>query len=92
MVSQAVHELARHPPDRRAYLIVARNGLDGGPPQSFVAIGQALDVSHQRAHQLPTEALLWLSHPAHSQALCRLVERNSAADYWAYLARFQPPS
>jgi DNA-directed RNA polymerase sigma subunit (sigma70/sigma32) len=80
-----VHRL----PNRLAYLIVARYGLDGGPPQSFVAIGQALGVTHQRAHQLHTEALLWLSHPAHSVALRRLVGRNSLADYQAYLARLR---
>jgi RNA polymerase sigma factor (sigma-70 family) len=89
VVSQAVHELVRHLPDRLAYLIVARYGLDGGPPQSFVAIGQALGVSHQRAHQLHTEALLWLSHPAHSLALRRLLDRNRIADYRAYLARLR---
>jgi RNA polymerase sigma factor (sigma-70 family) len=89
VVGQAVHDLVRCLPDRLAYLIVARYGLDGGPPQSFVAIGRALGVSHQRAHQLHTEALLWLSHPAHSLALRRLVERNTAADYRAYLARLR---
>jgi len=89
VVSQALHELVHRLPDRLAYLIVARYGLDGGPPQSFVAIGQALGVSRQRAHQLHTEALLWLSHPAHSLALRRLVDRNGAADYRAYLARLR---
>jgi DNA-directed RNA polymerase sigma subunit (sigma70/sigma32) len=89
VVGQAVHDLVRCLPDRLAYLIVARYGLDGGPPQSFVTIGRALGVSHQRAHQLHTEALLWLSHPAHSLALRRLVERNTAADYRAYLARLR---
>ena len=89
VVSQAVHELVHRLPDRLAYLIVARYGLDGGPPRSFVAIGQSLGVTHQRAHQLHAEALLWLSHPAHSLALRRLVECNSAADYRAYLARLR---
>lgn len=89
VVGQAVHDLVRCLPDRLAYLIVARYGLDGGPPQSFVTIGRALGVSPQRAHQLHTEALLWLSHPAHSLALRRLVERNTAADYRAYLARLR---
>lgn len=89
IVGRAVHDLVHRLPGRLAYLIVARYGLDGGPPQSFVTIGQALGVSKQRAHQLHTEALLWLSHPAHSLALRRLVERNTAADYRLYLARLR---
>jgi RNA polymerase sigma factor (sigma-70 family) len=89
VVSQALHELVQRLPGRLAYLIVARYGLDGGPPQSFVAIGRALGISKQRAHQLHAEALLWLSHPAHSLALRRLMERNSVADYRAYLARLR---
>jgi RNA polymerase sigma factor (sigma-70 family) len=89
IVGQAIHDLVRRLPDRLAYLIVARYGLDGGPPQSFVTIGQALGVSKQRAHQLHTEALLWLSHPAHSLTLRRLVERNTTADYRVYLARLR---
>jgi RNA polymerase sigma factor (sigma-70 family) len=89
VVREAVHELVRHLPDRLAYLIVARYGLDGGPPRSFVTIGRALGVSHQRAHQLHTEALLWLSHPAHSLALRKLLDRNRIADYRAYLARLR---
>lgn len=89
IVGQAMHDLVHRLPDRLAYLIVARYGLDGGPPQSFVTIGQALGVSKQRAHQLHSEALLWLSHPAHSLTLRRLVERNSVADYRAYLARLR---
>jgi RNA polymerase sigma factor (sigma-70 family) len=89
IVGQAMHDLVRRLPDRLAYLIVAHYGLDGGPPQSFVTLGQALCISKQRAHQLHTEALLWLSHPAHSLTLRRLVERNTAADYRAYLARLR---
>jgi DNA-directed RNA polymerase sigma subunit (sigma70/sigma32) len=76
-VGQAVHVLVRRLPGRLAYLIVARYGLDGGPPQSFATMGQALGVSRQRAHQLHSDALLWLGHPAHSLALRRLVERNT---------------
>lgn len=89
IVGQAIHDLVRCLPDRLAYLIVARYGLDGGPPHSFVAIGQALGVSKQRAHQLHIEALLWLSHPAHSLTLRRVVERNTATDYQAFLAQLR---
>jgi DNA-directed RNA polymerase sigma subunit (sigma70/sigma32) len=89
IVGQAVHDLVRRLPDRLAYLIVAHYGLDGGPPQSFATMGQALGISKQRAHQLHIEALQWLGHPAHSLGLRRLVERNSAADYRVHLARLR---
>jgi RNA polymerase sigma factor (sigma-70 family) len=89
LVREAVQGLVCCLPDRLAYLIRARYGLDGGPPQSFVAIGQALGVTRQRAHQLHRQALLWLSHPAHSVALRRLVERNGVADYQAYFAQLR---
>ncbi len=89
LVREAVQEVVHCLPDRLAVLIAARYGLDGGAPQSFVAIGQALGVTRQRAHQLHRQALLWLSHPAHSLALRRLVERNSVADYRAYFAQLR---
>ena len=71
------------------YVIVTRYGLHGRPVQTFAAIGQALGVTRQRAHQLHTEALLWLAHPAHSLALRKLLDQNTVADYQAYLARLR---
>jgi len=86
LVAAALRRLVARLPERLAYVIVAHYGLGDTAPQSFRAIGQALGLTRQRAHQLHREALLWLAHPAHSLALRQLLERNSAADYRAFLA------
>ena len=72
-------------PHRLYTVIVARYGLKGEAPKTFAAIGHRLGVTRQRAHQLHAEALLWLAHPAHSSVLRRLLDRNTVADYRAYL-------
>jgi len=82
----ALHDLVSSLPCRLAYVIVARYGLRGHPPQTCAAIAEALHVTRQRIQQLHAEALLWLAHPAHSLQLRRLVGRNTVADYRAYLA------
>jgi len=89
LLAQALHRLVARLPPRLHYVIVARYGLDGHSPQTFAAIGHTLGVTRQRAHQLHTEALLWLAHPAHSLALRKLLDRNGVADYRAYLARLR---
>lgn len=89
LVHQTLHRLVARLPRPLDYVIIARYGLAGSPPQTFTAIGQTLRVSRQRAHQLHSEALLWLAHPAHSLALRQLLDRNSVADYQAYLARLR---
>lgn len=89
LVREVLHELVRHMPDRLAYVVIARYGLVGDQPQTWKAIGQTLRVTRQRAQQLHDEALLWLAHPAHSLRLRQLVERNTVADYRAYLARLR---
>lgn len=89
LVCQALDQVVHLLPRRLAFLIVARYGLGGHAPQSFAAIGHAWGVSRQRVHQLHTEALLWLAHPAHSVTLRQLLERNTAADYRAYLGRLR---
>ncbi|MDI7276681.1 MAG: sigma-70 family RNA polymerase sigma factor [Anaerolineae bacterium] len=87
LVHTALHDLAAQLPVRLRYTVVAHHGLDGNPPQTFAAIGGALGVSRQRAHQLHVQALLWLAHPAHSLWLRRLLGRNSRRDYQRTLAR-----
>jgi len=84
-----LHRLVAQLPHPLRSVIVARYGLTGDPPQTFTAIGQALGVSRQRAHQLHAEAILWLAHPAHSLDLRRCLDCNSVADYRAYLARLR---
>jgi RNA polymerase sigma factor (sigma-70 family) len=68
-------------------VIVTHYGLDGHPPQTLTEMARAWGVSPQRIFQLRTEALLWLGHPARSLALRQLLDRNTVADYRAYLAR-----
>lgn len=86
-VSRALHPLIACLPEPLHTVIVARYGLSGHSPHTFAAIGQRLGVTRQRAHQLHTQALLWLAHPAHSLELRLRLERNTLADYRAYLAR-----
>jgi RNA polymerase sigma factor (sigma-70 family) len=87
LVVAAVRSLVAQLPARLRTVIVAHYGLADTPPQSFRAIGQALGVSRQRTHQLHAEALLWLAQPGHSLALRQLLERNTTADYRAFLAQ-----
>jgi hypothetical protein len=62
-------------------VVVARYGLDGSPPATYRQIGLQLGVSGERARQLHSEALVWMRHPAHSQALRTLLGRHTLADY-----------
>jgi RNA polymerase sigma factor (sigma-70 family) len=64
-------------------VIVARYGLDGNLPASYRQLGARLGLSHERARQLHTEALVWLRHPAHCQVLRSLLQRHTLADYEA---------
>lgn len=87
LVRAAVRTLVAQLPERLRMVIVAHYGLAAEPPQTFAAIGQALGVTRQRVQQLHVEALHWLAHPAHSLALRQLLERNTTADYQAFLAQ-----
>jgi RNA polymerase sigma factor (sigma-70 family) len=87
LVREALQALLDRLPQPLHTVIVARYGLAGESPQTFAAIGQRLGVTRQRTHQLHTQALLWLAHPAHSLELRLRLERNTLADYRAYLAR-----
>lgn len=89
LLREALHRLVARLPRPLDYVIVARYGLHGRPPQTFAAIGQALGLSGERARQLHVEALLWLAHPAHSLALRNSLDKNTVADYQAYLARLR---
>ena len=82
---RAVHELVGRLPERLRRVLVAYYGLDGQPRQVYSAIGVQLGVSKQRVQQLHVEALVWLRHPAHSQALRSLLRRHSQHEYeWAH--------
>jgi len=74
-------ELVARLPDRLRTVVAARYGLTGQGRAFYPRIGALLGVSHERARQLHTEALLWLQHPAHSQQLRSLLGRHTLADY-----------
>jgi RNA polymerase primary sigma factor len=89
LIREALYRLVVRLPHPLYEVIVLRYGLDGAPPRTFAAIGRVLGVTRQRTHQLHLEALLWLAHPAHSLHLRRLLDRNTVADYQAYLVRIR---
>jgi RNA polymerase sigma factor (sigma-70 family) len=68
-------------PPRLAYVVIARYGLQGHTPFLYRQIGAALGLTKQRAHQLHTEALVRLRHPASSYRLRSLLDRHTLADY-----------
>lgn len=82
-VGAKLHSLVEQLPPRLRHIIVAHYGLDHQAPQSFAAIGRSVGISRQRVHQLYQDAILWLSHPAHSLDLRRLTSRHSRSDYQA---------
>ena len=68
-------------PLRLAYVVIVRYGLKGHTPSFYRQIGATLGVTKQRAHQLHTEALVRLRHPAHSYRLRSFLDRHTLADY-----------
>jgi len=82
-------ELVARLPERLRIVVVARYGLTGQGRTFYPRIGARLGVSHERARQLHTEALLWLRHPAHSQQLRSLLGRHTLADYESVEAEIQ---
>jgi RNA polymerase sigma factor (sigma-70 family) len=85
----ALWKLVARLPERLRIVIVARYGLTGQGRTFYPRIGQILGVSHERARQLHTEALLWLRHPAHSQQLRSLLGRHTLTEYEAVEAEIQ---
>jgi RNA polymerase sigma factor (sigma-70 family) len=80
-VRRALLSMVDRLPGRLAYVVVARYGLRGHAPFFYRQIGAALGLTKQRAHQLHTEALIRLRHPAHSYHLRSLLDRHTLADY-----------
>jgi len=78
---QSLHQLVAHLPGRLHPLVSAHYGLDGAPPASYRNLAPRLGVCHTRVHQLHTEALVWLRHPAHSQDLRTWLDHHTLADY-----------
>ena len=83
-VQRALLSMVDRLPPRLAYVVIARYGLMGHAPFLYRQIGAALGLTKQRAHQLHTEALVRLRHPASSYHLRSLLDRHTLADYaWA---------
>ena len=80
-VRRALLSMVERLPGRLAYVVIARYGLRGHTPFLYRQIGAALGLTKQRAHQLHTEALVRLRHPAHSYRLRSLLDRHTLADY-----------
>ena len=81
VVRQALLAMVDRLPPRLAYVVIARYGLNGHAPFVYRQIGAALGLTKQRAHQLHTEALVRLRHPAHSYLLRSLLARHTLSDY-----------
>jgi RNA polymerase sigma factor (sigma-70 family) len=80
-IRRALLSMVDRLPPRLAYVVVARYGLKGHGPFLYRQIGAALGLTKQRAHQLHTEALVRLRHPAFSYRLRSLLDRHTLADY-----------
>lgn len=78
---EALQRLVGCLPQRLQSVVVAHYGLDGERPASYRQLGARWGLSHERIHQLHTEALVWLRHPAHSQVLRSLLQRHTVRDY-----------
>lgn len=83
-VQTALHQLLERLPQHLRQIVCAYYGLNGQRPASYRQLGAQLGLSHERVRQLLVEALVWLRHPAHSQALRTLLDRHTLEDYrWA---------
>ena len=80
-IQRALLAMVDRLPLRLAYVVIARYGLKGHASYLYRQIGAALGLTKQRAHQLHTEALVLLRHPAHSYHLRSLLDRHALADY-----------
>ena len=71
-------------PKRQQRVVQVRYELGEENRQTLAALGVELGVCGERVRQLQVEALVWLRHPAHSQALRELLQRHSQQEYeWA---------
>jgi RNA polymerase sigma factor (sigma-70 family) len=87
LIHEALYASVARLPERLKLVILSRYGLGGRPRYTLKQIGTELGVSGERVRQLQQEALAWLRHPARSNRLRQLVDKNSAPDYRQALAR-----
>lgn len=74
-------ELVKRLPEQQQDVITAHYGLRDQEPQSLEVIGKQLGISRRRVLRMRNAALVWLSQPAHSQALRSLLARHNQAQY-----------
>jgi len=86
LAQEALYAVIAQLPRRLQRIVIARYGLNGGPPCTLEQLGAELGVTYERVRQLQQDALAWLRHPARSSRLRRLVDRNRAVDYRQALA------
>ena len=80
----SLRDLVGRLPARLRVVIMARYGLSGAEPATYVQIGEQLGISHEWVRQLEIQALMWLRQPGHSQELRDLLRRHSQVEYeWA---------
>ena len=71
-------------PKRLQWVIEVRYALRGQQRQTLAEAGKGLGICGERVRQLQIEAIVWLRHPAHSQALREMLRRHSQQEYeWA---------
>jgi RNA polymerase sigma factor (sigma-70 family) len=80
-IVESLQGLVERLPGRLRQVIEAYYGLGDKEPQTLAAIGKDLGLSASRVGGLHKEALVWLSQPAHSQALRGLVARHTQRQY-----------
>ena len=73
--------LVKRLPEEQQEVISAYYGLRDQEPQSLEAVGKELGMGRGRVWRVRNEALVWLSQPAHSQALRSLLARHNQRQY-----------
>lgn len=73
--------LVKRLPEQQQEVITAYYGLRDQEPESLEVIGKQLGISRGRVLRMRNAALVWLSQPAHSQALRSLLARHNQAQY-----------
>jgi RNA polymerase sigma factor (sigma-70 family) len=80
-IRESVLGLVERLPKQQTEVITAYYGLQDQEPQTLRAIGKRLGISDGQVGRMRNEALVWLSQPAHSQALRSLMARHNQRQY-----------